>query len=216
MRKLILFFLVIFSTLPALLFAQTKVISGVVRDDGGVLPGASVTEKGMPGNGVTTDVKGRFTLTLKGSTDIIIVQFVGYARQEVNVAGKSNNIDITLKSNSQDLNEDIVVGFGKTKRITNTGAVSTISAQDIRTVPTANVQNALSGKLPGFFTQQTSGQPGKDASDFFIRGVSSLNPAGNQPLIIVDDIEYTYDQLQQINVNEIESREQLINLSSEK
>jgi TonB-linked SusC/RagA family outer membrane protein len=205
MRKLILFFLVIFSTLPALLYAQNKVVSGVVRDDGGVLPGASVKEKGLPGNGVTTDSRGRFKLTLKGNSNIIVVQFVGYARQEVNVSGKSKNIDVTLTSSSQDLNEVIVVGFGKTKRITNTGAVSTVSAEDIRTVPTANVQNALTGRLPGFFSQQTSGQPGKDASDFFIRGVSSLNPAGNQPLIIVDDIEYTYDQLQQINVNEIES-----------
>jgi len=205
MRKLILFFLVIFSMLPALLYAQHKVVSGVVRDDGGVLPGASVVEKGMPGNGVTTNRDGHFTLTLKGNSNIIVVQFIGYARQEVNVAGKTNNIDITLKSNSQDLNEVIVVGFGKTKRVTNTGSVSTISAQDIRTVPTANVQNSLSGKLPGFFSQQSSGQPGKDASDFFIRGVSSLNPAGNQPLIIVDDIKYSYDQLQQINVNEIET-----------
>src|SRR6202012_2113975 len=80
-----------------------------------------------------------------------------------------------------------------------------INAADVREVPTANVQNTLAGRLPGFFSQQTSGQPGKDASDFFIRGVSSLNANGNQPLIIVDDIQYTYDQLQQINVNEIES-----------
>ncbi len=60
--------------------------------------------------------------------------------------------------------------------------------------------------MPGFFAQQRSGQPGKDASDFYIRGgVSSLNTDGNKPLIIVDDVQYTYDQLQQINVNEIES-----------
>jgi len=205
MRKLILFFLVILSTLPALLYAQNKVVSGVVRDDGGVLPGASVVEKGMPRNGIVTNSSGRFTLTLKGNSNIIIVKFIGYATLEVNVAGKSEGIDITLQTDNEGLNEVIVVGFGKTKRVTNTGAVSSINAEDIRTVPTADVQNALTGRLPGFFSQQTSGQPGKDASDFFIRGVSSLNPNGNQPLIIVDDIEYTYDQLQQINVNEIES-----------
>jgi len=205
MRKLILFFLVILSTLPALLYAQNKVVSGVVRDAGGILPGASVVEKGMPRNGVITNSRGRFTLTLNGNSNIIIVKFVGYATLEVNVAGKSENIDITMKTDNNDLNEVIVVGFGKTKRVTNTGAVSSINAEDIRTVPTADVQNALTGRLPGFFAQQSSGQPGKDASDFFIRGVSSLNPNGNQPLIIVDDIEYTYDQLQQINVNEIES-----------
>jgi len=158
----------------------------------------------MPGNGVITNSKGRFTLTLKGNSTIIVVQFVGYAKQEVNIAGKSDNIDITLTSNSQDLNEVIVVGFGKTKRVTNTGAVSTISAADIRTVQQRTFRMRYQATTR-FFSQQTSGQPGKDASDFFIRGVSSLNPAGNQPLIIVDDIEYTYDQLQQINVNEIET-----------
>ncbi|RZM00286.1 MAG: hypothetical protein EOO88_58840, partial [Pedobacter sp.] len=72
-------------------------------------------------------------------------------------------------------------------------------------VPTSSVQNTLQGRLPGFFAQQRSGQPGRDASDFYIRGISSLNPDGNRPLIIVDDIEFTYEQLSQINVNEIEN-----------
>jgi TonB-linked SusC/RagA family outer membrane protein len=205
MRKLILFFLLITSTLPAVLYAQNKVVTGVVRDEGGILPGASVVEKGVIGNGVVTNTNGRFTLTLKGNSNVLIVTFVGYATREFNVAGKTGSVDVTLTSNNQGLNEVIVVGYGKTTRVTNTGSVSSISAADIRTVPTANVQNALVGKLPGFFSTQASGQPGKDASDFFIRGISSLNPAGNQPLIIVDDIQYTYDQLQQINVNEIET-----------
>ena len=86
-----------------------------------------------------------------------------------------------------------------------TGAVSGIQANELRRVPTSSLQNTLSGKLPGFFSQQRSGQPGKDASDFFIRGVSSLNEDGNKPLIMVDDVEYSYEQLSQINVNEIES-----------
>src|SRR5690606_33199963 len=99
----------------------------------------------------------------------------------------------------------VVVGCGTTKKLTSTGALSSIKGADIRQIPTANVQNTLAGRLPGIVSVQRSGQPGRDASDFFIRGVSSLNPDGNQPLIIVDDIEYTYEQLAQINVNEIES-----------
>ena len=83
--------------------------------------------------------------------------------------------------------------------------MSGIQANELRRVPTSSLQNTLSGKLPGFFSQQRSGQPGKDASDFFIRGVSSLNEDGNKPLIMVDDVEYSYEQLSQINVNEIES-----------
>ncbi|MDB5002507.1 MAG: TonB-dependent Receptor Plug Domain protein [Mucilaginibacter sp.] len=205
MRKLILFFLVITSMIPALLYAQNKVVTGTVRDVGGVLPGASIVEKGVPGNGTIANNNGFFQLTLKGKSDTIIVGFIGYVSQRIRIGAKSDNIDVTLSSSANGLTEVMVVGYGKTTRITNTGAVSSISASEIRTVPTANVQNALAGKLPGFFSTQASGQPGKDASDFFIRGVSSLNPNGNQPLIIVDDVEYTYDQLQQINVNEIET-----------
>ncbi len=205
MRKIILFLLVIITMLPFLSYGQGKVITGTVRDAGGILPGATVTEKGVAGNGSITDSKGKFRLVLKGSSNILIVKFVGYSTIEYHIGNKSEDIDITLASNNQGLDEIVVIGYGKTTRITSTGSVSTVSAADIRTVPTANVQNALAGKLPGFFSQQSSGQPGKDASDFFIRGVSSLNANGNKPLIIVDDIEYTYDQLQQINVNEIET-----------
>jgi len=203
MRKIILFFQIIITLLPAALYAQSRTITGTVRDVDGFLPGASVVEKGLPTNGTVTNTAGKFTITLKGSSNTIIVKFVGYIQQELHVTG--THIDVNMTTNSQGLDEVSVVGYGKTTRITNTGAVSTINAADVREVPTANVQNTLAGRLPGFFSQQSSGQPGKDASDFFIRGVSSLNSGGNQPLIIVDDIEYTYDQLQQINVNEIET-----------
>jgi TonB-linked SusC/RagA family outer membrane protein len=204
MRKIILFFQIIFTLLPVALYAQNTTVTGKVRDLTGVLPGVSVVEKGLPTNGSVSDVNGRFSLTLKGQSNTIVVRFIGYVSQEVKVSD-SKNLDIILQTSTNGLDEVAVVAYGTRKRITSTGAVSSISASDIRTVPTANVQNALTGKLPGFFSQQGSGQPGRDASDFYIRGVSSLNPAGNRPLIIVDDIEYNYDQLQQINVNEIES-----------
>jgi len=204
MRKIILFFQIIIIMLPAALYAQTKTVTGTVRDGEGILPGATVVEKGLPANGVTTDGNGKFKITMKGTSEVLIVRFIGDVTREINVAGK-NTVDVIMSTNSHGLDEVSVVGFGKTTRITNTGAVSSINAAEVREIPTANVQNTLAGRLPGFFSQQSSGQPGKDASDFFIRGISSLNPAGNQPLIIVDDIEYTYDQLQQINVNEIET-----------
>jgi TonB-linked SusC/RagA family outer membrane protein len=204
MRKIILFFQIILTLLPAALYAQNTAITGKVRDITGVLPGVSIVEKGMPTNGVTTDVNGRFSLTLRGQSKAVIVRFIGYNTQEVRVQD-GQVLDLIMQTSTNSIDEVSVVAYGTRKRITNTGAVSSISAGEIRTVPTANVQNALTGKLPGFFSQQGSGQPGKDASDFYIRGVSSLNPSGNQPLIIVDDIEYKYEQLQQINVNEIES-----------
>ncbi|WP_110055764.1 TonB-dependent receptor [Chitinophaga sp. S165] len=200
--KYILMFLLSAMFLP--LMAQQKSITGTVKDLNGVLPGAAVSEKGVPTNGVITDADGRFKLTLKGRSNVVNVKLMGFTGQEINIAGQSS-IDVVLQPSTQGLDEVVVVGFNQVKRITNTGAVSGITGSEIRNVPTANVQNTLMGKLPGFVSQQRSGQPGRDASDFFIRGVSSLNSEGNKPLIIVDDIEYSYDQLQQINVNEIES-----------
>jgi len=194
-----------FLLLPATLFAQQRTVTGTVKDAGGAIIGAVVLEKGLPSNSTSTDEDGRFQITLKGSTNTIDVTLMGYNTKSVNVAGKTA-VDVILQASEHELGEVVTVGYGSVKRITNTGSVSSISAKEIRNIPTANVQNALIGKLPGFVSQQRSGQPGKDAADFFIRGVSSLNSAdGNKPLIIVDDIEYEYDQLQQINVNEIES-----------
>jgi len=186
------------------LLAQQRVIKGAVRDLGGILPGATIREKGVEKNVTSSNAKGQFQLTLRGSSNTIIVKLLGFADNEVQVAGL-DYVDVTMQPSNQGLDEVVVVGFGTTRKITNTGAISTVSGAEIRNVPTANVQNTLMGRMPGFVAQQRSGQPGRDASDFFIRGVSSLNMEGNHPLIIVDDIEYSYDQLQQINVNEIES-----------
>ncbi|MDO6429945.1 TonB-dependent receptor [Flavitalea sp. BT771] len=202
MNKLIFFSLV--ALLPALAFAQNRVVTGTVKDANGPLAGATVVEKLQPQNTVAADDHGRFRIVLHGNSKVIVVTYLNFQRQEV-IVQKERDVQVVMQRSSQGLEESIVVGFGRKKRITNTGAVTTINADEIRDVPTSSIQNTLAGKLPGFFTQQRSGQPGHDASDYFIRGVSSLNPDGNRPLIVVDDIEYTYEQLAQINVNEIES-----------
>jgi len=206
MNKLIFSFFLAMVLLPGLVFAQQRVVTGTVVDEYGPLVRATVVEKLQPGNAVAADEHGKFRIVLRGSSNTLVVTYLNYQRQEVNLKKETGqDLRIVLQQSTKGMDEAVVVGFGKKKRITNTGAVSSINADEIRDVPTSSVQNALAGKLPGFFTQQRSGQPGHDASDYFIRGVSSLNPAGNQPLIVVDDIEYTYDQLSQINVNEIES-----------
>lgn len=183
--------------------AQTVSVSGKVTaaDGGEELIGVSIKRAG--GKTVaTTDGFGTFRLKADVGTKLTF-SYIGYREQTVTVKGASLNV--VLQPDNSNLDEVVVVGYGQVKRITMTGAVSAVSGTDLRKVPVSSVQNTLAGKLPGFFSQQRSGQPGKDASDFFIRGVSSLNSDGNKPLIIVDDVEYDYDQLSQINVNEIES-----------
>ena len=207
MKNSIAFLLIVFSFCSSSLLAQQKAISGIIKDVSGPVVGASITEKGRSTNGTSADESGRFTLTLRGTSNVLVVSAANHQSIEVDLKklNLTETVSINLQLTNGSLDEVVVVGFGRKKRITNTGAVSGITGAEIRTIPTSSVQNALQGKVPGFFAQQRSGQPGRDASDYYIRGVSSLNEAGNRPLIVVDDIEYTYEQLSQINVNEIES-----------
>ena len=194
--------------LPGSAWAQGRTVAGIVRDSYGPLPGATIAEVGIPRNSVPAGPKGEFRIVLKGTSNTLVVSYVNYVRQQIPLKGTNNiaNLEIKLEQNTSGMDEVTVVGFGAAKaRTTMTGAVSSINAKEIEDVPTSSIQNALAGRLPGLVTTQRSGQPGRDASDFYIRGVSSLNPNGNQPLILVDDIEYTYDQLSQINVNEVET-----------
>lgn len=186
-----------------LAYAQGRVVQGVVRDAQGAVPGVSVYEKDLTSNGVATDVNGNYTLALKGKSGVLIFRSVSYKMTEVQV-GTRTTVDVKLESADQTLGEVTVVGFGEQRKITQTGSVSQVTGVAIRENPSASLQNALVGRLPGFFSQQPSGRPGADGAAFFIRGISSYNN-NSQPLIIVDDIQYTYDQFQRLDPNEIES-----------
>lgn len=201
--KKILFFLTFVLIAVNTIYAQTKVVQGIVKDQSGPLPGASVIEKDAPGNGAATDLDGKFKITLRGKSHVLVVRAVGYLTKEIN-ADIASNLNVTIAADTKALEEVVIVGFGSTKKATLTGAVSTVSGDIIRQNPAASLQNTLAGRLPGFSAQQQSGQPGSDGALFYIRGTSSYTGA-NQPLIIVDDIEFTYAQFARLDPNEIES-----------
>ena len=201
MKRILLILLSI--NLFAFAFGQSITVKGKVSStDGELLPGVNVKVKDAT-IGTITDFDGNYQLKVNKG-EVLEFTYIGFKKLAIKV-GNQRDWNVELTPDLTNLDEVVVVAYGKAKRLTMTGAVSGIQAREIRNVPTSSLQNALTGKLPGFFSQQQSGQPGKDASDFFIRGVSSLNADGNKPLIIVDDVQYTYDQLSQINVNEIES-----------
>ena len=168
-------------------------ITGTVTSatDGEPLTGVTVKVKGQRAAAVT-DIDGNFKISVQKGNKLEF-SYIGFVNQDYTVKGPGH-IDIKMTPDNTGLEEVVVVGYGQAKRITMTGAVSAINGKELQKVPVSSVQNTLAGKLPGFFSQQRSGQPGKDASDFFIRGKNSLNGDGNQPLIIVDDVEYSYDQ----------------------
>ncbi|RZK44637.1 MAG: SusC/RagA family TonB-linked outer membrane protein, partial [Hymenobacter sp.] len=135
MKKIIQIILLTCCLLPGIAFAQT-VIRGTVKDNAGGVPGVSVQEKDSKGNGTTTNENGSFQLTLRGTSNILEISAIGFLKKEVNVAGK-NNITITIEEDAKGLDEVVILGLGgSAKKITNTGAISTVSAADIRSVPT--------------------------------------------------------------------------------
>jgi len=203
--KIKLIILIWFSLLSTAVWSQNTTIRGrIVNDKKEAISGATVSEQGNEKNAVVSDEQGNFVISLKaGSGNKLKIENIGYQPQTVSVVSASPML-VRLVTDVKGLEDVIVIGYGRQKRITSTGAVSSVKGEEIRSVPTASIQNTLVGRLPGFFSQQRSGQPGADAADFFIRGVNSIN-GDNKPLIIVDDIEYDYTQLSQLNVNEVES-----------
>ena len=172
MKRLIIGMFVLATMLAGNAFAQNRPVSGTVSDDKGPVEGVSVVEKGVPANGTITNERGRFSLTLRGSSNTVVFTSTNYLAKEVTATEAP--LAVTLNADPKGLGEVVVVGFGKQKKLTVTGSVSSISGTAIRENPSASIQNGLVGKLPGFSAQQRSGRPGGDGAAFFIRGVSSF------------------------------------------
>lgn len=173
---------------------QKKVISGVVLDQSGEpIIGANVVERGTT-NGTITDLDGRYSLEVSSDRATLQISYIGYNTLEMAIAGNSV-LNVSLREDTQRLDEVVVVGYGVQKRASVTGSVASLQAKDIATVKSPNVTNALAGKLPGLRAVQRSGAPGDDAASVDIRGFGNA-------LVIVDGVERDFTQ---IDANDIES-----------
>ncbi len=181
--------------------AQKKQVTGVVSDQTGILPGVTVMEKSNPSNGTTTNQEGKFTLNV--NSNVLVLKMIGYVTREINIDGRTS-ITAILQEDNTTLDDVVIVGYGTQKKKNVTGAVSAISGDEIRQSPSPSLQNTLAGRITGFSSQQRTGQPGSDGATFNIRGTSSY-VGDNKPLILVDDIEFTYEQFSQLSANEVES-----------
>ncbi|MDP4208260.1 MAG: TonB-dependent receptor [Bacteroidota bacterium] len=164
-------------------YAQTS-ITGIVKDDSGEsLPGASVMIKGTT-QGVVTDINGKFILKVPNPDKAILkVSYIGMKDLEVPINGRTS-LDVVLTSNSKQMDEVVVVGYGTMKRKDLTGSVSSINSEVIKDLPVANIQQALAGRLAGVNVQTTDGSPDA-AITIRVRGGSSITQ-NNEPLYIVD------------------------------
>ena len=183
MKKLTIF-------LAFLLFAGFQVaaqmqISGTVTsaEDGLSIPGVSVVVKGNETIGTTTDIDGKYSLTVPSEAQALVFTFVGMKAQEVIIGGRSV-IDVQLEEEVLEMDE--VVAYGVQKKASFTGSASTVKTEKLEKKPVTSFEKALQGNLAGVQVNATSGQPGASTS-IRIRGTGSIN-AGNEPLYVVDGV----------------------------
>ena len=179
--------------------AQTREISGSVTDSAGEpLIGVSIVVKGTT-IGTTTDLDGRFSLsTSMGST--LQVSYVGYTSQEVKVTSTSL-LRIVMKEDMAQLEEVVVVGYGTQKKVNLTGSVASVTAEDLANKPVMSTAQAIAGLAPGLSVITNSGRPGSGAS-VRIRGTGTFSSAGNSPLVLIDGLSGSMDD---VDPNDIES-----------
>jgi len=163
------------------------IITGTVIDDlGDALPGVNVIVKGIKSSTIT-DNYGKYTVKVPYAEASLIFSYVGFQPQEIELEGRTA-INITLVEDRKALEEVVVVGYSTQKKATIVGSVSTITTKDLQQSPTANINNALAGRMPGLMVNQFSGgEPGVDKADLKIRGFSTYGD--NSPIVIVDGVE---------------------------
>ena len=187
-RNLFLLFAFLLST--NLIFSQ-NLISGTVTDEGGnALPGVSIVEKGT-NNGTVSDFDGNFQLNVEDAATIVF-SYIGYLTQEV---GSSATMNVVMEEDVSKLEEVVVVGYGTQQKKTLTGAVASISGEEINLRPTPNTSQLLMGQAAGLSVRSGSGLPGEDFATLRIRNFEA-------PLIIVDGIVATFGQ---VDPNDIEN-----------
>jgi TonB-linked SusC/RagA family outer membrane protein len=198
---------------PKAAYAQVAgahtVTGKITSDNGEALPGVTVVVKGTT-TGVTTGPDGTFSLTVPGDNSVLVISSIGFVKQEIAV-GTRTSLSQSLVPETQALNEIQVVGYGTQKKSQVTGAISSVSDEQLRDVPVANVGQALQGRAAGITVSSNGTAPGQ-APTIRIRGNRSLS-GSNDPLLVVDGVPYD-GSLNDLNPDDITSLEVLKDASS--
>jgi len=199
--------LIIMLMLTATTYAQSRSVSGTVKDKNGEpLIGVSIQIKGKTTQGTITDLNGKFSINAQADATLIL-SYVGYDKQLI-PANKAF-LDVIMQENSKNLDDVVVVGYGTVKKSDVTGSLSSVSVKEIEKMPATNLSTALQGKIPGVVIQSNDGNPGS-ALKIRIRGANSIS-GGNDPLYIIDGIA---GDINGVNVNDVASVEVLKDASA--
>ena len=200
-RQHVLFKKIIFLLTLALCIAHTNtvfaiqsntiIVTGNVTDSQGVpLPGVNIQELNTT-NGTQTDFDGNYSITVESGDAILVFTYVGMKTAEIPVNNETK-IDVQMANDAQSLDEIVLVGYGKQKKISVVGAQSTIKAEELE-LPVANLGTMLAGRISGITGVQRDGLPGFDGADLWIRGISTFGNAS--PLVLVDGVERSLDNI---------------------
>jgi TonB-linked SusC/RagA family outer membrane protein len=183
--------------------AQTKTVRGFVLEEetGQPLPAATVSIDGSL-KGVIADLDGAFEITGVKPTDKLKFDFSGKEPQIIEV-GSQTTITVRLKDQANELDEVTVVAFGKQKKESVIGSITTVDVSTLK-VPSSNLTTSLAGNVAGVIAYQRTGEPGQDNADFFVRGITTFG-ANTSPLILIDNIELTATDLARLQPDDIES-----------
>ncbi|MBP7731589.1 MAG: SusC/RagA family TonB-linked outer membrane protein [Bacteroidales bacterium] len=180
---------------------QQFTVTGTVTDasTGEPMAGVTVLVKGTS-TGRLTDENGKFTIVLPAREAVLQFSFVGYSTQEMSVTAGSN-VSVRMQTEEQRIEEVVVVGYGVQKKESVVGAITQVSNATLMQAGAATITNAIAGKLSGVLTIQQRGEPGNNAAEIYVRGVSSWN--GSAPLVLVDGVERDFSQLDPNEINTI-------------
>ncbi len=188
--------------LPLFLFAQTKTITGVVKDtQGEPLIGVTVQVQGHETEGVVTDFDGVYRIKTSAEDKYLVFSYIGMVKQRVKIDRNVKSLNVTMQEDQMNLDEVVVIGYGAVKKKELTGAVAQVKGDELTEIVTADLGAALQGKVSGVSIVASSGAPGA-ASEILIRGVTSINGA-NTPLYVVDGVPQEGDP--RISTNEIQT-----------
>lgn len=199
--SLSLFFLAFFSLITwGEAMAQSQLRGKVTDEKGEALPGVTIVVKNTQ-TGTTSEVDGTYQITAPSQSGVLVFSFMGTSPQEVTFNGPGE-YNVQLKEDLRNLNEVVVVGYGTQKKVNLTGAVSVVNGESLKTRQVASTSLALQGAVPGLTITQQSGAPGADGGTIRIRGIGSIN-AGQNPLILVDNVEMSLDAIDPNNIESI-------------
>ncbi|HWK56669.1 MAG TPA: TonB-dependent receptor [Parapedobacter sp.] len=179
---------------------QEVVLEGAVYDEmDKAMEGVSIHIKNRPGVGWTTNDAGQFQLSGRPG-DVLAFSFTGFESQEYAITNPENDIKIVMVASENVLEEAVVIGLGTQRKISLVGAVTSVDVKDLQ-VPATSLNNLIGGRVPGIISMQQSGEPGKNISEFWVRGIGTFG-ANSGALVLVDGLEGT---LSQIDPADIES-----------